>query len=95
MYTTLIFKHLPEKQAEQLLIEYANIAGISDMTDALIECADFNNKEVIIDDEFLNELMGVEPECSASQEEIDELGIECEYEQNNGVWWCNTHNCQA
>lgn len=96
MYTTLIFKHLPEKQAEQLLIEYAEIAGLSDMTDALIECADvYSNEEVIIDDNFINGFLGVEPECSATDEEIEASGIECEYEQRNGEWWCTTHNCQA
>ena len=96
MYTTLIFKHLPERQAEQLLIEYANITGLSDKADAVIEYADvYSNDEVIIDDTFLDELMGIEPECSASDEEREELGIECEYEQRDGEWWCITHNCEA
>lgn len=36
-----------------------------------------------------------EPECSASEEEIEELGIECEFENKDGSWWCTTHNCWA
>lgn len=96
MYTTLIFKHLPERQAEQLLIEYAEMAGLSDMINTLIECADvYSNSEVVIDDKFINELMGVEPECSTTDEEIEASGIECKYEQRNGEWWCITHNCEA
>lgn len=38
---------------------------------------------------------GVEPECSADPEEIEESGIECEFETRNGSWWCTTHNCPA
>lgn len=39
--------------------------------------------------------MEVEPECTASPEEIESSGIECEYEVRNDNWWCTTHNCLA
>ena len=37
----------------------------------------------------------VEPECSADPTEIEESDIECEFNFNDGQWWCNTHNCPA
>jgi hypothetical protein len=43
----------------------------------------------------LNEEPDVEPECSASEEEIEETGIDCEFENRDGAWWCTTHNCHA
>lgn len=36
-----------------------------------------------------------EPECTASEEEKDESGIECEFEERDGSWWCTTHDCWA
>lgn len=39
--------------------------------------------------------LSFDPECSASLEEIEESGIECEFEVRDGDWWCTTHNCSA
>lgn len=36
-----------------------------------------------------------EPECTASEEEKEKSGIECEFEVRDGSWWCTTHNCWA
>jgi hypothetical protein len=44
--------------------------------------------------EELEESM-IEPECSASEEEKEESGVECEFERRSGGWWCTTHNCHA
>lgn len=44
--------------------------------------------------EETNEI-GVDPECSASEKEREESGIECEFENRDGNWWCTTHNCSA
>lgn len=39
--------------------------------------------------------MEVEPECSADPDEIEESGIECEFEVRGDSWWCMTYNCPA
>jgi hypothetical protein len=36
-----------------------------------------------------------EPSCTASEEEQEESGVECEFEQKGDSWWCTTHNCWA
>lgn len=36
-----------------------------------------------------------EPECSASEEEKEDSGIECEFISKENSWWCTTHNCYA
>jgi hypothetical protein len=36
-----------------------------------------------------------DPECTASPEEQEESGIECEFDKKDGGWWCTTHNCHA
>lgn len=51
--------------------------------------------ERFLSDTKKEEAPDVEPECSASEEERDESGIECEFELKNGSWWCSTHNCSA
>lgn len=38
---------------------------------------------------------GIETECSTSPEEIEESGIECEFEDRDGSKFCTTHNCWA
>ena len=37
----------------------------------------------------------IEPECSHFSDTEDESEIECEFNFNNGQWWCTTHNCPA
>lgn len=37
----------------------------------------------------------VEPECSASEKEREEIDIKCEFIVKDGQWWCDTHNCSA
>lgn len=32
-----------------------------------------------------------DPECPESEQR----GIECEFENRDGSWWCTTHNCWA
>ncbi len=36
-----------------------------------------------------------EPGCTASEQEKEESGIECEFEQKGDSWWCTTHDCWA
>lgn len=46
-----------------------------------------------LENEFNEDVL--EPICSASEEEIEESGVECEFEDRDGSKFCTTHNCWA
>lgn len=46
-------------------------------------------------DKVINLEPEINPECSASPQEQEESGIECEFNKKDGGWWCDTHNCHA
>jgi hypothetical protein len=53
----------------------------------------------IYDDEqeelYKKALSEIQPECSEYEEIKEEMGIDCEFELQDGTWWCTTHNCHA
>lgn len=56
----------------------------------------FEDSDLINIEDYLKEQESeIEPECSASEEEIEESGVECEFERRGDSWWCSTHNCHV
>lgn len=49
--------------------------------------------------EELNEQLDKEPdyapECPVVPGSDDDNGIECEFENRDGHWWCSSHDCWA
>lgn len=48
-----------------------------------------------LEDNEKTEEPAFEPDCSSSERERAESGVECEFENRDSSWWCTTHNCQA
>lgn len=78
-------------QIENILNHYDN-EGIDDQ-DLIIELIRKSIKGEIVS--FSIPEPNIDPECSASEEELEESNIDCEFENRDGSWWCTTHNCWA
>lgn len=57
---------------------------------------ELQNEPLIIDGYELGDWPDDEPSCEPEcPESTEDDGIECEFENRDGSWWCTTHSCWA